>query len=184
MRDALAQAKRALSRQGALLVIDVDGTLADDVGRRHLRPVPEPHCLGGVSAEQIDRYMAPELVALDACVRGAQRFLVSLLRYLPLRGRNLAVVTARWDTLRSITELWLAANYGFLRPCPLLMRRWGDSRPSVDVKLELVLERGTHGVWLDDDPRMLAAAEQIGFVPLKAPEAYTPSEEVQCSTER
>ncbi|WP_437567936.1 hypothetical protein [Sorangium sp. So ce542] len=182
--DALAGAQRALSRPGALLVLDVDGTLADDVARRHLRPVADPHCLSGLTTAQIDRYMAPELVAMDACVRGAQRFLVSLLRHLPLRGRNLAIVTARWDTLRAVTELWLAANYGFLRPCPLLMRRWGDARPSVDVKLELVLRHGAHGVWLDDDPQMLAAAERHGFVTLKAPEVYAPSEEVQCSAER
>ncbi|WP_437285640.1 hypothetical protein [Sorangium sp. So ce406] len=181
--DALAAAQRALSRPGALLVIDVDGTLADDVARRHLRPVAAPHCLSGLTAAQIDKYMAPELVARDACVSGAQRFLVSLLRHLPLRGRNLTVVTARWDTLRAITELWATVNYGFLRPFPLLMRRWGDSRPSVEVKLELVLQRGTHGVWLDDDPQMLAAAEQHGFVPLKAPEVYGHTEAAQCSTE-
>ncbi|MGK4001125.1 hypothetical protein WMF31_00770 [Sorangium sp. So ce1036] len=172
MMDALTAAKRALACPGALLIVDVDGTLADDVVRRHLRPVPEPHCLGAVPPEQIERYMAPELVALDRCVTGSRLFLLSLILGAGRARPNVTVITARWDTLRDITAAWLELHFAFLRPQGLLMRPRGDVRPSIEVKLELALRCGKGGVWLDDDPEMLAVAERHGFVPLKAPEVY------------
>ena len=48
MRAALARARGLLAHPVATLVCDIDGTLADDVGRRHLRPKANPHCLTGV----------------------------------------------------------------------------------------------------------------------------------------
>jgi len=171
MNTALLRAERVLQRRGAALICDIDGTLAADVARRHLRPLPDPHCLEGVPIEQIERYMAPELVALDAPIEGASGLVASLLAS-PGEPRLLAV-SARWNTLWGTTYHWLEQHYPGLDPY-LLMRRRCDTRPSVEVKLELVRTYGdcAGGVWLDDDPQMLAAAERAGFVALKAPDIY------------
>lgn len=169
---AVARAERALQHRGAALVIDIDGTLADDAARRHLRPTTTTHCLDAVPLRKIERYMAPELVARDRPIRDAEWLLASLLAS---TGDPLVVmVTARWEPLRETTTRWLNRHFPWVRHQHLLMRSWGDHcRPAVDVKLELVLEeRCGGGVWLDDDPRMLAAAKEHGFVPLKAPEVY------------
>lgn len=171
MNAALIYAERALQQRGAALICDIDGTLAADVARRHLRPLPDPHCLEGVPVEQIERYMTPELVALDEPIEGASGLLASLL--CGAEHARLLTVTARWNTLWGTTYRWLGQHYPAFDPY-LLMRRRNDARPSVEVKLEMVLTYGCcqGGVWVDDDPAMLAAAERAGFVPLKAPEVY------------
>jgi hypothetical protein len=164
---SLALAKHALLAPGAVFVCDIDGTIALDAARQHLRPTANPHCLVNVPLAQIERYMAPELVALDAPMPGAAELLTSFERV------PILFVTARWEALRRVTKSWLALHYPGLRHRSLRMRRTDDRRPSVEVKLELVdaLEiRG--GAWLDDDPDMLAAAERRGFAPLKAPDIY------------
>lgn len=173
MSSGLIRARRALTHRGAKLICDIDGTLAADVARRHLRPLPEPHCLEGVPTEAIERYMAPELVELDEPIAGAAELLTSLLAS-PGEPR-LLMVTARWITLWGATSRWLKRHYRLLQPFLLMMRRRSDERPSVEVKLDLIRSYGdctNGGVWIDDDPRMLLAAERAGFVALKAPEIF------------
>ncbi|AKT38276.1 hypothetical protein [Chondromyces crocatus] len=176
MSIALDRAKRALQRRGMVLVCDLDGTLATDVARRHLRPRANSACLDGVAPEQIERYMDPKLVALDEPVSGAAELLGSLVA--SPGAPRLLLVTARWNSLWRVTTQWLGRHYPNVRPF-LLMRKRSDTRPSVDVKLDLVRTYGgaaQGGVWLDDDPRMLLAAERAGFVALKAPEVFAATE--------
>lgn len=172
MRAALAQARQLLAYPLATLVCDIDGTLALDTGRRHLRPKAEPHCLAGLGIEVIQKYMAEQLVQHDKPVPGARSFVGVL------RAPRVLVVTARWEPLRCTTQHWLAEHYPELRYGQLLMRRERDERPSVEVKLDLVLQHCRTGVWLDDDPEMLAAAERRGFVGLKAPDVFNFWQEV------
>ena len=166
MRAAITRAKAILAQHIAALVCDIDGTLALDTVRRHLRPKANPHCLAGVGLEAIQKYMAPELVSRDRPVTMADRFIASL------AAPRVFIVTARWEPLRSTTRSWLSRHYPELRYQELLMRPERDARPSVVVKLDLVLQQCRTGVWLDDDPEMLAAAERRGFVGLKAPEVF------------
>ena len=164
---SLVTAILALQRRGTVLVCDIDGTLADDAARRHLRPKAEAHCLSDVPLEAIRRYMAPGLLELDTPIQGAVPVLTAL------ATRGLILVTARWESLRAVTMKWLSTHLPTIRPHALLMRRDGDNRPSVEVKLELVRNAAIGGgVWVDDDPLMLAAAQERGFVPLKAPEIF------------
>lgn len=166
MKEILDRAREALSRPGAALIVDIDGTLADDRKRAHLRPSADPHCLCNVPKEAIERYMNPRLVREDEPIRGAAEFLASF-------GREVVLVTARWDLIRGTTTLWVDQHFPRLRYRYLLMRQARDFRkPSVDVKLALVTQRFRAGVWLDDDPAMLEAADKRGFVPLKAPDIY------------
>jgi hypothetical protein len=166
VRATLARARELLAHPVAALVCDIDGTLARDTARRHLRPKADPHCLAGVEAEAIRRYMAPELVDRDRPVPMADHFVGAL------GAPRLLVVTARWEPLRSTTASWLARHYPELRYRELLMRQAWDARPSVVVKLDRVLQHCRTGVWLDDDPEMLAVAERHGFVGLKAPDIF------------
>lgn len=170
MSSVLSRAERALHYSGAALVCDIDGTLAADVARRHLRPMAEPHSLGDLPVERIERYMKPELVALDAPIEGSALLLATLLAS-PGRPQPVTV-TARWSSLRPTTTAWLEKHYPWLRPLLLMRARNDTRRPSVAVKLELVLRYYRTGVWIDDDPLMLEAAERHGFVALKAPDIY------------
>ncbi|EYF06038.1 hypothetical protein [Chondromyces apiculatus] len=183
MSLALDRASRALERRGAALVCDIDGTLASDVARRHLRPRSNTSCLAGIGQEQIEQYMDPALVALDEPIPGASGLLASLLAS-PGEPR-LLMVTARWNTLWGTTSRWLERHYPSFRPF-LLMRRRSDLRPSVDVKLDMIRTYGgcdRGGVWIDDDPRMLLAAERAGFVALKAPDIFPAAANINGITE-
>lgn len=166
MRD-IDRARETLLHPRATLVVDIDGTLADDRHRAHLRPSTDPHCLRDAPIDAIERYMDPGLVRLDEPITGAARFLAAF-------NRDVVLVTARWDRLRRTTEHWLEKHFPKLEYRYLLMRREQDARvPSVNLKLHLVTMRASFGgVWLDDDPLMLETAGRAGFVTLKAPEIY------------
>lgn len=193
MQSLITYARRILTDPLAVLVIDIDGTLGVDTHRAHLRPgshAAVPHCLSDVPREEIDRYMAPALLAKDEPIRGAERFLKSL-----LPANHVVFATARWESRRHVTAQWLIEHYEFLfssegqrwRDVSLLMRPDDDIRASVDVKTELVgtyydkflrglglrpLLTRLRGVWIDDDRSMLHTAAFAGFVPFLAPACY------------
>lgn len=165
-----------------LVVVDIDGTLADDAHRRHLLGpgfAGPTHCLGEVvTAERLAAYMHPDRLVDDAPIVDGCAWVGELLAH---AGHHVVFCTARWERLRGVTLGWLARHVHRGRtaaPWRLLMRGDADARPSVQVKTEAVqravLARGgaVPHVWVDDDRAMLGAARGLGFAGLHAPACF------------
>lgn len=132
------------------IILDIDGTLADATHRLHLLPRR--------AAEDVDRpteaewaaFMAPELVARDdhnADVWCAVRGLAfeAGRSHLPL-----LIFTGRRESLRYVTQGWLASKaslFGMrslINDAILMMRADGDHRASWEVKRD-------HLAWARDN---------------------------------
>lgn len=167
-----------LRQPGSLLVIDIDGTLAFDTYRSHLRPASNSACLCACPVDEIERYMSPDLVRLDEKAPGARPVVARLLE----AADHTIIATSRWERLRGVTETWLADHFPELLAWPLLMRPDdATALPSADVKVGAVMHyrRNIAGltstapaVWLDDDDGLLGIVGKGGFLPLRAPDVY------------
>ncbi len=158
-----------------ILAIDIDGTIADGSHRAHLLPRGSVHCLAWASEKQIEQYMAPHLVRLDAPIDSAIQVLQPLLK----RPGKLRVVfvTARRERLRKVTLEWFYEHLG-PHDYELHMRRDHEiTRSSVAVKLE-VAQTWLDGwgclnvSWVDDDQSMLEAMRLRGANTHLAPECW------------
>lgn len=150
-------------------IVDIDGTLALDVGRKHLRPKAEPHCLHQVPHADKIAYLSPVLVGLDMPVPAASHYFD---KYRSSIFGDTIIITGRWEALRSTTVAWLRQHLPCLSYTMLLMRRMHDDRPSVVVKMELAKTVCDVGEWIDDDEQMLRVAQQAGFVARLAPDHF------------
>lgn len=142
-------------------VFDLDGTLSDARHRLfHLRgPKPDWE-----SFFVLGEYDPP----FDYAVRIALALEKSY-------SFDVAIVTARPERNRSITERWLRRHLRNSSGGPawerLLMRADGDMRPNPEVKLDLVAELPKHGLQpvfaVDDDSRVVAAYRAAGLACLE-----------------
>lgn len=114
-----------------LMLIDIDGTLADASHRMHLLPPTNS------DEEQWQRFMDPGLVDLDKPIGETWRVIGAAAKYGPYKP---VVTTARQARLREVTERWLnrwSAVFecgSTFKAAPLLMRNNDDLRPGLEVK--------------------------------------------------
>lgn len=156
-----------------ICLFDIDGTIASDAHRRHLLPSGSSyHCLAGATDEQIARYMDPALVARDAPIEDARPWL----QWHRKRGDILHAITARTESLREVTTLWLCDKIGF-GPEQLVMRKDSDRRSSIEVKVEM-LSRFPRGRLYDDDHELVLVARGIGWEAFHAPGCFADRPEI------
>jgi hypothetical protein len=130
------------------VVVDVDGTLANVLHRRHwVASKPKNWAAWNASMH------------LDTCHEDIRQLVVEL----SLR-REVIVCTGREDSYREVTEKWLTDNQiPFDR---VFMRRAKDYRPDSVVKAELLDQiRQWHGepwIWLDDRNQVVDAIRAAG----------------------
>lgn len=167
-----------------LVVIDIDGTVADPTHRLHvLGDRKHRHHFDPSERDLLRAYMEPSLVANDTHVPGAQACVHRLHEH---RRVKLAFITARDESLRDVTANWLLrflyedsplADLAFAGNAELHMRALDDHRESHVVKAEraagLLLHRRLRPwVWFDDDKNALDAAASLGFTPMAAPACW------------
>ena len=131
------------------VVLDIDGVLADVRHRlHHLAQRPKDWDAFFAAAEHD--------AVLDA---GADFARVAS------QTHQLVYLTGRPDRLRAHTQDWLHRHE--LPPGRLLMRRDGDRRPAATVKVHELRRLNAAGhvdLLVDDDPAVIAAATDAGFV--------------------
>ena len=149
------------------IVLDVDGTLADNTHRRHL--------LLGKQAIDWERFFAPDLVMKDTAVPGA----VSGVARLQELKHDILIITARHEALRDTTMRWLLENFELDLPdSHLLMRPQGNMLKAAEYKREQLINfkqglenRDTGFIVIDDDKEVSATMRTLAIV-LKAPECW------------
>lgn len=146
-----------------ILIFDIDGTLAETSKSRLdiLREfsVSSPQCMRSVPENIIKRFMSPELLIEEHALPGRRAFLKN-------DTRPRWFLTARWESLRSVTLDWLERQgweraRGFMRPND------HTHLPSVHVKTKHLINRFAadmhRALLIDDDPDMLLVARRLGF---------------------
>lgn len=111
----------------ALIVFDIDGTLADPGHRLH--HIVEP---------------PKDWEAFFQAAGGDKPILhgVRILRAIHQAGYDIEFWTGRPERIRQMTRTWLKNNIGsWTGNCSLRMRKDGDRRPDVEVKPEYIRER-------------------------------------------
>ena len=106
-------------RQFAVLV-DLDGTLVDVSGIRHLVEHPNP---------DFDSFHR------DSVNCPPKKQVVQILKLFRRFGVSIIIVSARSETYRTLTNMWLAIQA--IQCDELLMRGTRDGRPDVEVKTSM-----------------------------------------------
>jgi len=157
-----------------ILILDIDGTLSNLDHRAHWVEREKPDW---------DTFLSPELVAKDAPIEIAQKALPKILENTYYNY----LVTGRNESLREVTEEWLAKHYK-IGPTgqdylPLHMRPEGELSTSTEYKeraiskilysldTNSILAKNHTVVIIDDDPHVLHSMQKFGIT-LKAPECW------------
>jgi hypothetical protein len=144
-----------------LLIVDIDGVIADVTHRQHHLAGPRRDWDAFFGAAGHD----PVLEAGADAVRQADA-----------DGNRIVYLTGRPERLRRVTESWLAQHELPVALDCLIMRPHRDWRPAPDFKLQVVLDLAqSHTVvnlW-DDDAAVVDAVQAAGF-PATVPEWTQP----------
>lgn len=129
-------------------IFDMDGTLADVSGIRHL--LAGPGRFDAFHRASID--CPPHRRVVDAAISEH------------VAGRAVLIVTARQARYRNVTAMWLAIHG--VPSDAMFMRATGDSRPDFEVKAEIlakIRQRWTPVAAWDDNPAVIRLWEQEGI---------------------
>jgi len=132
----------------ALVVLDIDGVLADVRHRLHYLAARPKDWDGFFAAAKEDQVLA---VGAEFATRAAAT-------------HEIVYLTGRPERLRAATQAWL--DQQLLPTGRLVMRPEGDRRPSAVIKLhELrrLRREATVELLVDDDPSVIDAARSAGF---------------------
>jgi hypothetical protein len=167
------------------LVVDIDGTIANNAHRAHLQKEIDQF-LRGSSADHPDASKRLrelwnkfyELTVNDIPVPGALLGVKKLLDHPDefeegMEYTDLIYCTGREDLSRKATISWLK-RHGFPTDTNddwLLMRPTDDTRPTSVVKEHLLscIPRGCSVLAIDDEDRTLLNFHTLGYATLKAP---------------
>lgn len=136
-----------------ILILDIDGTLADISHREHFI-AEEP--------KDWDSFFDEDLVVVDEPLEVAQEGLLKIID----KASEIYFITGRPERLRSITTNWLAHNFGIAPTTDmLLMREEGDTRPSDQFKKEVLLDKFDDEddlVFIDDEEKNIKMFSNYG----------------------
>ncbi len=129
------------------VVCDLDGVLVDVKEFYHLIPDWDEYYKHTIEMKPIR-----EMIAVVACLTGA--------------GNRVIFVTSRPLSDKSATVAWLARYVSSCSPLDLLMRPNGDTRPSAELKLEIIRQLKPSLV-IEDEPEVVEAVRAAGFTVLQ-----------------
>lgn len=176
-----------------IFIVDIDTTIANNAHRVGLLektckiclgPVPPehrascPNCgntTAKITQDSWDKFLMPELVAVDAPVIEAQRVISGLKKV----GIQHHYLTGRNESLRDVTEQWLANHFGFdknsqhleMRPTSWENVRASDFKEHKFLELRKRLGENERYVFCEDDKHVFTMYSQYGLV-LQCPEAW------------
>ncbi len=134
----------------AIVVFDIDGTIADDSHRQH-------HLRG----EKKNWKLYNESMINDGVIVPVSKLLIEL-----YPNHYIILCTAREEIHRFVTKMWLKNNKLDLFVHDLYMRSENDYRPDGIVKVELLNKiREDHGepwLWFDDRQEVVNALRSAG----------------------
>lgn len=132
---------------------DIDGVLADIGHRMHY--IDEKNYDGFYGCEMADdEPIKGGIVFLETLIKGITTYYWHAEEML-----DLVFITGRPERSRTLTKMWLSANFEVPFEYRILMRKDGDYRKSPEVKKELILGDMNPGgtevsmvYFIDDDP--------------------------------
>ena len=152
-----------------IIVLDIDGTLANNDHRAHLVDRKEDD----KTPKNWVEFLKPHLVAKDVVIKGAMKALehFQLLKY------KILFLTGRHEGLRDVTTQWIFEKLGIeVNDDTLLMRGAGNMTTAASYKREQA--QGLRSqfpaetfVFIDDDKYSWQGYADIGLV-LRAPECW------------
>lgn len=143
-----------------ILVLDIDGTLADLTHREHYVDKDDP------SEEDWQNFLSPEEVKKDTPIEAAQKTISD--PEFTGQFEKILFLTGRPESLRKTTKEWLNKNYSFHPSITdLWMRNDTDRRPASEVKKDLVEEikkeyEGRELIFIDDETENLDMFSEYG----------------------
>ena len=144
-----------MSSKQKAIIVDLDGTIADDLWRRHLYRRPN------VDWDEINA-----MCKFDQAFKWAQE----IVHAMHAQGYHIIFLTARNDTARSVTESWLNAHVNVTNSS-LIMRSEGDRREDwitkEDLYNRLVLPQYEVLFCLDDKQSVTDMWRRIGLTCLQ-----------------
>lgn len=152
-----------------IVVLDIDGTLANNDHRAHHVDRAE----GDATPMDWVTFLKPHLVAKDVLVEGAQKG-VEHFQHL---GYKIMFLTARHESLREVTAQWLFEKLGIeAGEDELIMRGNGNMLTSGGFKREVAQGLKSQFprepfIFIDDDKYTWAGFADIGLV-LRAPQCW------------
>lgn len=147
-----------------IIVIDIDGTVANNDHRAHHVDNPKPNW---------EAFMQPHLVAKDTLVPGAKK---AIEHFQELRYR-VVFLTGRHEGLRPTTSAWIQDHLGVeVNDDTLIMRNAGNMLKASEYKREQAQALKTEFpmeqfLFIDDDKYSWKSYADIGVV-LRAPECW------------
>jgi hypothetical protein len=156
-----------------ILVIDIDGTLANLEHRLHFIDKENP------TSEDWDKFFDPELVIKDTPIELSQEALEACADYFD----DIVFLTGRIEDLRELTETWLDEYYGidpdedhlFMRPQSNELTEdtteWADFKKIVFEEEIKPRYPGEEFIFIDDTDEILKMLAPYGLT-LKAPECW------------
>ena len=146
-----------------VVVLDIDGTLANNDHRSHHVDCDNPNW---------DAFLAPDLVGKDIPFSGAIR----AIKHFQALKYKLIFLTGRNEALRDTTMRWLLEHFELdVQESELYMRPLGNMLKPSEYKREQVLaikqDYGSDLVFIDDDKYLHAVYAEFGIA-LHAPECW------------
>ncbi len=155
-----------------ILILDIDGTLADAAHRSHHVDKANPDW---------DSFLLPELVILDTVVQDSQRGV----RLLSAIADKVIFLTGRNERLRACTTKWLKTHFGvdctkdnlIMRPIDNMEKPTEFKGKALQTLKDYYVELSEFGVMpkfmaIDDDPFMMKIYRGLGIIALHAPECW------------
>jgi hypothetical protein len=146
-----------------LLILDIDGTIANGEHRVHL--------IDG-TPEGWTKFLSPELVKKDAPIVKAQKCIAKLIK---IPNIEIVFLTGRNEGLRTVTNSWIRKHFGIYN-ATLIMRPLGDERTPTEYKSGQlrVLRKIYKCSWMafDDDKYMMPIYEKFGAICFHAPTCW------------
>lgn len=152
-----------------VLVLDIDGTIANNDHRAHYVDRKE----GDNTPKDWEGFLQPHLVGKDVLVEGAKAAIEHFLRL----DYSVVFVTGRREALRDTTMRWIKEQLDIdATDTTLLMRPSGNMLKATEVKREAILAlrdtyRNQPMIFVDDDKYMWPVYAEFGLV-LRAPQCW------------
>lgn len=109
-----------------VIIVDIDGTLADCQHRRHhIEKTPKDW----------DSFLSPKNIAKDSVIKPIARLVTMLQEH-----HRVIYVSGRKEAVRDCTVTWLRKHGLWFYPFELFMRPTGDRRPDFEVKRDILHE--------------------------------------------